>query len=167
MFRRNASMLAAVFLLAFWSGAAAADSAAALGSSDLQDANIGSGAQVNAIGWSDMGDVNAGGNQLTGGGANSNGGDRASRDLVLNLGGMPTVASAALGVEVKGNAISIEGANASMASTLNLSQGSGFSNSYGVTAVALNSGANASQSVSVNVVSSVSISRGVAASAAH
>ena len=98
MFRRNASILASVFLLAFWSGAAAADSAAALGSGDLQDANIGSGAQVNAIGWSDMGDVNAGGNQLTGGGANSNGGDRTSRDLVLNLGGMPTVASAAVTV---------------------------------------------------------------------
>ena len=42
-------------------------------------------------------------------------------------------------------------------SSLTFSDHSGFTNSYGVTAVAINSGANASQSVNVNVMSDVSL----------
>ena len=143
-----------------WTGSALAEGGknAFLGEGALTEAaNLGSGEQLNANDWRDMLDVNAGGNQLTGGGINSNAGDRTSNDVVLNMGEFPLLASAALDVQVTGNEVSVAGDNSSANSSLTFSDGSGFMNSYGVTAVAINSGANASQSVSVNVMSEVAI----------
>ena len=154
------SMSALLILVCVGSSVAGADEADVLSGAETMDVNVGSGVQVNAVNWADMADVNAGGNQLTGGGVNSNGGERISADLVMALAGMTTVTSSALDVEVKGNSIRIEGENASANSTLLFADGSGFSNNYGVTAVGINAGANSSQNVSVNIMSSVSISKG-------
>ena len=157
--RRIIPTIVAVAATALWTGIALADGDAAfLGALAVtEDVNIGSGEQVNANDWQDMFDVNAGGNQLTGGGINSNAGDRSSDDVVLNLGDLPLLASTALDVEVVGNEISVTGSGSSADSSLTFSDHSGFTNSYGVTAVAINSGANASQSVSVNVMSEVTL----------
>ena len=157
--RRIIPTIVAVAATALWTGIALADGDDAfLGDLALtEDVNIGSGEQVNANDWEDMFDVNAGGNQLTGGGINSNAGDRSSDDVVLNLGDLPLLASTALDVEVVGNEISVTGSGSSADSSLTFSDHSGFTNSYGVTAVAINSGAHASQSVSVNVMSEVAI----------
>ena len=157
--RRIIPTIVAVAATALWTGIAlAAGDDAFLGDLAVtEDVNIGSGEQVNANDWQDMFDVNAGGNQLTGGGINSNAGDRSSDDVVLNLGDLPLLASTALDVEVVGNEISVTGSGSSADSSLTFSDHSGFTNSYGVTAVAINSGANASQSVSVNVMSEVTL----------
>ena len=158
--RKSIYMIAAMVAAALWSGSALAEGGdgAYLGAGALtDDANLGAGQQLNASDWSGMMDVNASGTQLTGGAINSNGGNRHSDDVVLNLGGYPLLASAALDVEVTGNMISVSGDNSSADSSLTFSDGSGFMYSYGVTAVAINSGANASQSVSVNVMSEVAI----------
>ena len=157
--RKIIPMIVAVAATALWAGSGFADGDNAfLGDLAVtEDVNIGSGEQVNANDWEDMFDVNAGGNQLTGGGINSNAGDRSSDDVVLNMGDLPLLASTALDVEVVGNEISVTGSGSSADSSLTFSDHSGFTNSYGVTAVAINSGANASQSVSVNVMSEVSL----------
>ena len=157
--RRIIPTIVAVAATALWTGIALADGDDAfLGDLAVtEDVNIGSGEQVNANDWEDMFDVIAGGNQLTGGGINSNAGDRSSDDVVLNLGDLPLLASTALDVEVVGNEISVTGSGSSADSSLTFSDHSGFTNSYGVTAVAINSGANASQSVSVNVMSEVTL----------
>jgi len=150
-------MISAVVAAALWTGSALAEGDGAFASGSMLDANVGSGAQINAEDWKDMLDVNVSGNQLTGGGVNSNGGDRVSDDVVLSMGDYPVVASAALDVTVSGNEVSVAGNGSSADSTLSFSEGSGFMNSYGVTAVAINSGPNASQSVNVNVMSDVSL----------
>ena len=157
--RRIIPTIVAVAATARWTGIALADGDDAfLGDLALtEEVNIGSGEQVNANDWQDMFDVNAGGNQLTGGGINSNAGDRSSADVVLTLGDLPLLASTALDVEVVGIEISGTGSGSSADSSLTFSDHSGFTNSYGVTAVAINSGANASQSVSVNVMSEVTL----------
>jgi len=155
--RRTISVIAAVAALALWAGSVSADGDGAYSSGTVLDANLGSGKQINAEDWKEMMDVNVDGNQLTGGAINSNGGDRLSDDVVLNLGEYPLVASAALDVTVSGNEISVSGDGSSASSSLTFSGGSGFMDSYGVTAVAINSGANASQSVNVNVMSDVSL----------
>jgi len=157
--RKIIPMIAAMAATALWAGTALAQvDDAYLGDGTLaDDVNVGTGAQINANDWEDMLDTNAGGNQLTGGGVNSNAGDRTSNDIVLTAGDYPLVASAALAVEVSHNSITVQGENASANSELIFTNDSGFTNSYGVTAVAINSGANASQSVSVNVMSEVAV----------
>ena len=155
--RRTTSVIAALGAIFIWAGSASANGNSADISGDLLDVNVGSGVQTNANEWDNMFDVNAGGNQLTGGGVNSNGGDRTSDDVVLNLGDTPLLANAALDVEVSGNSIAVGGDDSSASSSLGISDNSGFTSNYGVTAVSLNSGSAASQSVSVNVMSDLSL----------
>ena len=128
--RKIIPMIVAVAATALWAGSALADGDDAfLGDLALtEDVNIGSGEQVNANDWEDMFDVNAGGNQLTGGGINSNAGDRSSDDVVLNMGDLPLLASTALDVEVVGNEISVTGSGSSADSSLTFSDHSGFTN---------------------------------------
>ena len=155
--RRTTSVIAALGAIFIWAGSASADGNSADITGDLLDVNVGSGNQTNANDWEEMFDVNAGGNQLTGGGVNSNAGDRSSDDVVLNLGDTPLLANAALDVEVSGNSVAVGGDDSSANSSLGVSENSGFTNNYGVTAVSLNSGSAASQSVSVNVMSDLSL----------
>ena len=144
--------------LTLWTGAALADGDGAwVADVATDDLNLGSGTQTNANDWKDMFDVNVDGNQLTGGGINSNGGDRSSDDVVILSGTTPEVANYALDASVSDNSISVSGSGSNADSTVSFSGNSGFTNSYGITAVAVNSGAGASQSVSVNVMSSLSV----------
>ena len=145
------------FLL--WGGAAVADGDfAELGAEALAlDVNLGSGSQTNADDWSSMGDVNAGGNQLSGGGINSNGGDRDSDDVALLMGDNAEVASYALEASVSNNQLLVDGNESHADSSTGFEGDSGFSSSYGITAVSLNAGSSASQSVNVNVTSAVSL----------
>jgi len=150
------SMVAMVALL-LWAGSAVADSSADMGDDGIvEDLNLGEGIQTNANNWEDMGDTNAGGNQLTGGGVSSNGGDRFSDDIAVLLGQEAEVASYALDVSVTENSLNV-GMDGQADSLLEFSETSGFENSYGVTAVTVNAGSSASQSVSVNVTSAVSM----------
>ena len=159
--RKIIPMIAALAATALWAGSALAQELgdeAILGAGALTDsANVGSGKQINANDWEDMADVNAGGNQLTGGGLNNNAGHRTSNDVVITAGMYPLLASAALAAEVSGNELMVTGDGATANSSIEFTDASGFMSSYGVTAVAINSGAHASQSVSVNVMSEVAI----------
>jgi len=155
--RRTTSVIAALGAIFIWAGSASANGNSADITGDLLDVNVGSGNQTNANDWEEMFDVNAGGNQLTGGGVNSNAGDRSSDDVVLNLGDTPLLANAALDVAVSGNSTSVGGDDSSANSSIGISDLSGFTENYGVTAVSLNSGSAASQSVSVNVMSDLSL----------
>ena len=155
---RNLFFISALFMAVLWAGMAGAQEVATLApDTETDDANIGSGKQVNANDWHSMFDVNAGGNQLTGGGTNSNGGDRDSMDVVIIAGDGSEVASYALDASVTSNSINVAGDHASADSSFEFTDNSGFKNSYGVTAVSVNAGASASQSVSVNVTSSVDL----------
>ena len=155
--RRTTSVIAVLGAIFIWAGSASANGDNADVSGDMLDLNVGSGTQTNANDWSDMFDVNVDGNQLTGGGINSNGGDRSSDDVVILSGTTPEVANYALDASVSDNSISVSGSGSNADSTVSFSSNSGFNNSYGITAVAVNSGAGASQSVSVNVMSSLSV----------
>lgn len=145
------------FLL--WGGAAVADGDfAELGAEALAlDVNLGSGSQTNADDWSSMDDVNAGGNQLTGGGINSNGGNRDSDDVALLMGDNAEVASYALEASVSNNQLLVDGNESHADSSTGFEGDSGFSSSYGITAVSVNAGSSASQSVNVNVTSAVTL----------
>ena len=145
------------FLL--WGGAAVADGDfAELGAEALAlDVNLGSGRQTNADDWSSMDDVNAGGNQLTGGGINSNGGNRDSDDVALLMGDNAEVASYALEASVSNNQLLVDGNESHADSSTGFEGDSGFSSSYGITAVSVNAGSRASQSVNVNVTSAVTL----------
>ena len=145
------------FLL--WGGAAVADGDfAELGAEALAlDVNLGSGSQTNADDWSSMDDVNAGGNQLTGGGINSNGGNRDSDDVALLMGDNAEVASYALEASVSNNQLLVDGNESHADSSTGFEGASGFSSSYGITAVSVNAGSSASQSVNVNVTSAVTL----------
>ncbi len=127
-------------------------------------ANTGSGSQDNSFAaadlWSDMMNANAGSGAQVIDATNSNGGDRTSNDVVINLGDNAVVASAALQSAVTGNTIEVDGANAQASSTLTITDKSGFTNMYGINAIALSSGANASQNVSVNVTATVDVGGG-------
>ncbi|MGE4608883.1 MAG: hypothetical protein AAEJ52_19280, partial [Myxococcota bacterium] len=57
---------------------------------------------------------------------------------------------------VSGNSVNVSGSDSSASSGLSISDGSGFSNMNGVNAIALSSGHNSSQNVSVNVTAEVS-----------
>ena len=124
-------------------------------------ANSGSGEQdnsyVGADEWVDMFNANAGAGAQVIDSANSNGGDRVSNDVVIDLGDDAVLASAALQSQVSGNSVTVSGVNAEANSSVSITDGSGFSNMYGINAIALSSGANASQNVSVNVTAKVSV----------
>ncbi len=130
------------------------------------NANTGSGDQDNSVsnstGWSGQEDHEGGSHVNNGSGAqmngsrNSNGGDRNSTDIVISGGDDIAVASAALEATVTGNAVSITELNASVDSSMSLSDGSGFRDMAGVSAVAMAAGSNASQNVSVQVTADVS-----------
>lgn len=201
--RRNTSLALGFFALALWlvpAGTVLAgdENTSATGDLLADDANQGTGLQVNADDWEDMDAALAGsGNQSssvdgsanTGSGSqnnsdvlafdweeivngnagsgsqvidteNSNGGDRDSDDVVVQLGDGSTVASAALEASVTGNAVDVDGMGGSSSSDIAMDASSGFSNMYGVSAVAASSGANASQNVSVNVTADVGIGGG-------
>jgi len=123
------------------------------------DANTGSGTQDNSSdtsdNWSNIGNGNNGSGAQVLGSANSNGGDRTSSDIVMNLGDGGSVANSALESSVSGNAVTVSAMSASANSALSMDNGSGFSGMYGVNAIALSTGANSSQNVNVNVTASV------------
>ena len=98
---------------------------------------------------------NGAGSQMNGS-QNSNGGDRNSNDIVIGGGDDIAVASTALEAAVTGNAVSITELNAHVDSSMSLSDGSGFRDMAGVSAVAMAAGSNASQNVNVQVTADVS-----------
>jgi len=123
------------------------------------DANTGSGTQDNSSdssdNWSNIGNGNNGSGAQVLGSANSNGGDRVSSDIVMDLGDGGSVANSALESTVTGNAVTVTAMSASANSALTMTGGSGFSSMHGVNAIALSTGANSSQNVNVNVTASV------------
>ena len=96
---------------------------------------------------------------------NSNAGNRASSDIVMTLGDTPVVANAALEASISENGISVSGANGSANTALYMTDGSGFRNMAGVNAIAMSSGHNSSQHVSVNVTAAVTTDQVVTAPA--
>jgi hypothetical protein len=122
----------------------------------VNNANTGDGSQDNstssADGWSNLGSANNGSARQTVDSTNSNGGDRYSNDIVLTLGDDDSsVSSSALEASVSGNALSVAADFSQSDSEMSLGTGSGFRDLAGVSAVAMASGANSSQNVSVNV----------------
>ena len=123
------------------------------------DANTGSGTQDNSESFSDYWENIGNGN--TGSGAqvldstNSNGGDRISDDAVFDASDGAIVANAALAATVSGNSVAAGGASSAADSSLSIAGDSGFVGASGVTAVAIGSGASASQNVGVNVTATV------------
>ena len=117
-------------------------------------ANTGSGEQSHMSNdssvWDDIGNANAGsGSQFTDS-ENSNGGDRNSSDVVLELGGSAALTVSDLGTTVTGNMVDVK--VGTVDSSLSLAgSDSGFSGLYGVNAVAASAGSQATQNVSVNV----------------
>ena len=144
-----------------WAGSALADGdSAEIGAgSQAENVNIGSGTQTNADDWEEMFDVNVEGNQVTSGGFNNNGGNRDSEDIVIMAGDSAEVSNYALEAVVSENGINVAGAGGHADSTLDFETNSGYTNNYGVTAVSLNAGGAASQSVSVNVNAAVDLSQ--------
>jgi hypothetical protein len=127
------------------------------------DANTGSGTQDNdsldASIWETIDNANAGtGSQITDS-LNSNGGNRVSDDVLILAGDAASVSNSALDSSVSENSVSVSQGGASANSELSMSGGAGFSNMYGVNAIALSSGANSSQNVSVNVSAFVDVTQ--------
>jgi len=145
--------------LVLWAGAALAegDGAELSMNSLTDDANVGSGTQTNVSDWSEMESVNVGGRQLTAGAVSSNGGDRNSDDVLILMGDNAEVANYALDASVTDNQLSVGGSGSHADSSTTFDGTSGFDSSFGITAVSLNAGSSASQSVNVNVTSSVSM----------
>ena len=117
--------------------------------------NTGSGEQDNT--WSTQDEWYAIDNVNTDSGAqvlwsdNSNGGERVSDDVFLDLGYAPQLATADLEAAVSGNSVSVGGDGGSANAAMAMAGDSDFNGLSGVSAIAMGSGANASQSVSVNV----------------
>ncbi len=126
------------------------------------DANTGSGFQDNSQtfqdGWTDMANANSGIGAQVIDSLNSNGGNRVSSDVVLILGDEAVVANAALEASISDNGVSVGGNGGSANSSLYITDGSGFRNMAGINAIAMSSGHNSSQNVSVNVTAAVSTS---------
>ena len=121
-----------------------------------KNANTGNGLQDNSTSsadrWENFENANNGSATQTVGSSTSNGGDRNSNDIVLTLGDDDSsVSSSALEATVSGNAVTVESDYSHADSEMSLGTGSGFRDLAGVSAVAMASGANASQNVSVNV----------------
>jgi len=133
------------------------------------DANTGSGSQDNSVTTQDEWEFIDHANSGTGGqvidSLNSNSGDRISSDIVMVLGDVPVVANAALEGSISGNSVSVSGAGGSAGTGLAMTNGSGFRNLAGISAIALSSGHNSSQNVSVNVTAAVSAEQVVSAPA--
>ena len=127
------------------------------------DANTGSGAQDNsdldASLWEGMDNANAGSGLQIAGSLNSNGGDRFSDDVLIQAGDAAAISNAALSSTVSNNSVLVTSDGDSANSSLALTSGAGFSNMYGVNAIALSSGANSSQNVSVNVSAFVDVTQ--------
>jgi len=123
-------------------------------------ANTGSGTQDNTDSsqdyWFDIDNVNTDSGAQILDSDNSNGGDRISDDVILDLGYAPELATSDLEAAVSGNSVAVAGDGGSASSAMQMSGDSDFSGLAGVNAVALGAGSNASQSVSVNVTASVS-----------
>ncbi|MFP8881738.1 MAG: hypothetical protein VCE43_20880, partial [Myxococcota bacterium] len=102
------------------------------------EANTGSGSQDNSSAsqdaWSNMDNANAGSGAQVINSSNSNGSDRTSNDIVMNLGATAVVANGALEASVSGNSVNVSGSDSSASSGLSISDGSGFSNMNGVNA---------------------------------
>ena len=133
-------------------------------SSDVfADANTGSGSQSNdaldASAWEGMDNANAGSGVQAVDSMNSNGGDRTSEDVLITAGDAAAVSNSALDSTVSNNTVSVSGSGTSANSSLALSDGAGFSNMYGVNAIALSAGANSSQNISVNVSAFVDVTQ--------
>jgi hypothetical protein len=127
----------------------------------VNNANTGEGLQDNsnssADSWDEIGNANNGSATQTVDSSNSNGGNRISNDIVLTLGDEDSsVSSAALEAAVSGNSVLVSGESGRADSEMSISTGSGFRDLAGVSAVAMASGSNASQNVSVNVTAGVS-----------
>lgn len=127
----------------------------------VNNANTGEGLQDNsnssADSWGEIGNANNGSATQTVDSSNSNGGNRISNDIVLTLGDEDSsVSSAALEAAVSGNSVLVSGESGRADSEMSISTGSGFRDLAGVSAVAMASGSNASQNVSVNVTAGVS-----------
>jgi hypothetical protein len=121
-----------------------------------KNANTGNGLQDNSTSsadrWDNFENANNGSATQTVGSSTSNGGDRNSNDIVLTLGDDDSsVSSSALEATVSGNAVTVESDYSHADSEMSLGTGSGFRDLAGVSAVAMASGANSSQNVSVNV----------------
>jgi hypothetical protein len=123
-------------------------------------ANTGSGSQNNSasssVDWMGMDNANSGTGAQISASTNSNGGDRISDDNVIGLGQGSELSTSDLQAAVSGNAVSVLGGSANANSDLFISTDSGFSNMSGINAVAMETGANGSQNVSVNVTAAVS-----------
>ena len=122
------------------------------------NANTGSGLQVNmeslSSNWDDMVNANAGSGAQVVDSDNSAGRDRDSKDTLMDALDYSGVAIADLDAAVTGNAVAVSDEGSST-SSMDMENGSGFSQMYGVSAVAASTGANASQNVSVNVTAQV------------
>jgi len=131
---------------------------AEVGANSVTDnVNAGSGSQANAAAWYDIESANVSGNQLTSGALNSNGGNRDSDDVVIFTGDYAEVANYALEASVTDNRLAVDGNGSHADSSTSFEGASGFDSNFGVTAVSLNAGSSASQSVNVNVTSAVSL----------
>ena len=128
-----------------------------------RDANTGSGTQTNdsldASIWEAIDSANAGSGTQISNSLNSNGGNRMSDDVVILAGDAASVSNSALESTVSNNSVTVGTGGVSANSSLSLSGGAGFSNMYGVNAIALSSGANSSQNVSVNVSAFVDVTQ--------
>ena len=128
------------------------------GSDIWGNANTGSGLQVNmeslSSNWDDMVNANAGSGAQVVDAENSAGRDRDSNDTLMDALDSSGVAIADLDAAVTGNAVMVSDDGAST-SSMDMENGSGFSQMYGVSAVAASTGPNASQNVSVNVTAQV------------
>jgi len=129
------------------------------------NANTGNGAQDNSSSsadyWIRVGNANNGSGAQIHKSRNSNGGDRDSNDIVFELGNNGSVSSSALEAVVSGNSVRIAGEKSHADSSMTLSgdgaggSGSGFHDLAGVSAIAMASGANSSQNVSVSVTADI------------
>ena len=143
-----------------WSDMANALAGSGAQNSDTDGAaNTGSGTQDNTDSsqdeWFDIDNVNTDSGAQVLWSDNSNGGDRVSDDVVLNLGEAPQLATADLEASVSGNSVAVAGDGGTAASRMAMGGGSDFNGLSGVSAVAIGAGSNASQSVSVNVTAAV------------
>ena len=124
------------------------------------DSNTGSGTQDNSEAssnaWHNLFNANTGSGAQVLDSTDSNGGDRISNDAIFDAGDGAIVANASLEATVTGNSLSVGGASSSAAdSSLSIAGGSGFTGLSGISAVAIGSGADASQNVGVNVTASM------------
>ena len=122
-------------------------------------ANTGTGTQDNSDAtqesWNFIDNANVGRGAQVFRGSNSNGGDRDSQDTVFTSGSYASVGNSDLEAAVSGNAVDVSGEYGGADAAMTMSGDSRFSGLSGVSAVAMGSGSNANQSVSVNVMANM------------